>query len=237
MGEGLHGDLHELEITADDTALITIFDQTLVNLNATHMSHLNGDIVDGIVQEIDLATGQLMFEWRASDHLDDGEYLKISHGSRAVGDTPFDYFHINSVQKDLAGNYIVSLRVMHMVVCISGQSEKILWGLGGVSQDFKDLSDGKATDFQWQHDARWIDEERGIFGLFNNGISKNDLHAATLSEGRIIHLDIENKTARLLHSYVSLVKTKSISQGSFQYLSATSDNSSHHVEKDKVFIG
>lgn len=248
VGEDVWGDPHEFKITAEDTALIIVYNRTCVDLSATYMDQaIRPDIVDAVIQEVDIESGELLFEWRASDHMgpDDGEYLKYTFDTHfdpkhlgnpnAFPETdvePHDYFHMNSVDKDSAGNYLVSMRHTHQVICIDSETGDILWGLGGRANDFEDLSDGLATNFRWQHDARWIDEANGILGLFDNGIAENHWHDAPCSSGRILQLDIEHMTARLLHTYKSLEQTSSTSQGSFQYLPATTPQG-----HDTVFVG
>lgn len=177
-----------------------------------------------------------MFEWRASDHLD-GPYLNPIHGHPESSGGYHDIFHINSIEKTMTGDYLVSVRHMHMIICVSGSTGKILWGLGGASKDFLDLSDGKATGFLFQHHARWIDESRGILGLFNNGVAKDHYHDSPYSEGNILDLDVENRTVRLVHSYSSLQNLRSISQGSFQYIDSTNNDRYDNATGDRVFIG
>lgn len=70
-------------------------------------------------------------------------------------DDPFDWFHINSIQKDELGNYLISARYPHSLLYIDGKTKETIWQLGGRSNDFMDLSGGNATNFAWQHDARF----------------------------------------------------------------------------------
>jgi hypothetical protein len=72
----------------------------------------------------------LLFEWRATDHIRMKDVFsspsrKDGHG-RSKKDA-FDYFHINSVDKNDDGDYIVSARYMHAVLCISGKTGETLW--------------------------------------------------------------------------------------------------------------
>jgi len=229
VGEDLYGDLHEFKITADGTALMTVYNRTNADLADTGMALINdASIVDGIVQEVDIATSKLIFQWRASDHLD-SVYLATSYGDY-VNSGAFDYFHVNSIDKDLQGNYLISLRHLHMFVYIDGTNGDILWALGGMSDDFLDISSGMASDFQWQHDVRWIDRERGIISLFNNGMARKH-YDADHSEGRIIQLDFEKRTVQLLQSYMSPQGISSASQGSVQMLPPHEDGDAH------VFVG
>ena len=82
--------------------------------------------------------------------------LKSSRGDHGTQPNPFDFFHINSVEKDELGNYLVSARNVHAVYYIDGRTKDIIWTLGGKGNDFRDLSDGHALNFAWQHDARFI---------------------------------------------------------------------------------
>lgn len=112
---------------------------------------------------------------------------------------------------------------------MNGSSGEVMWELGGRSNDFVDLSDGKASDFSWQHDARWLDEEQGLMTLFDNGYAWPHYNAP-YSEGRLIKLDLAQKTVELVHSYTSLQQVLSSSQGSVQFI-ATAKGAQH------VFIG
>lgn len=228
VGSNLEGDLHEFKITEDGSALITVYERTLVSLDDTDIDlALDQTIVDGILQEIDIATGELLFEWRSSDHLDHPALQTSSGGS--VADGSFDYFHMNSIDKDSKGNYLISLRHLHALIYVAGVTGDILWTLGNDAGDFEDLSQGDATGFQWQHDARWISEDDGIISLFDNGIAHKH-HDAAYSQGIIIQLDFINWTATSLQEYTSLGLISSASQGDVQLLSRPH-------EDDHVFIG
>jgi len=152
IGDQLVGDFHDFRLTENGTALVTIYD-----IIPADLSSLNGPtfgwIYDGIFQEIDIATGDLVFEWRASEHYQiDESFMPLDGGK--TRDEPYDFFHINSVDKDPDGNYYISSRHMHTVTCLNPSGD-VLWILGGQRNHFTDLSSGSATNFTWQHDARW----------------------------------------------------------------------------------
>lgn len=250
VGDRFFGDQHEFVITEDDTALIIIFDDIHVDLSNTNMTDIEDSfITDAVFQEIDIQNNNLLFQWRASDHFD-ATYLKQSDLRHRVSLTdtdytsstaPYDVFHMNSIHKDSRGNYLVSFRHMSEVLCVSGNSGRILWGFGGNHSDFSDLSGGAASDFRWQHDVRWVDEEKGILSLFDNGVARGHIDAP-YSTGRLIHLDVPNRTAKLLHTYSSLEHTRSGSQGSLQYIPSaspdtTDDNNESVHPNATVFIG
>lgn len=154
----LSADLHELFITPAGTALITIYQ--IYPFDVTELREFAEDekdpnyIWDCLFQEIDMEKGELVFEWRASDwHALNETYRDIGGGGTL--EDPFDWYHINSVEKDELGNYLISARYTHTVTYIDGRTGEIIWVLGGKRNAFKDLSGGNATNFAWQHDARF----------------------------------------------------------------------------------
>ncbi|KXS93748.1 hypothetical protein AC578_9942 [Pseudocercospora eumusae] len=219
VGHGLFGDLHEFKITPEGTALLTVYNTTNADLREMGMGRPEkGWVVDNLFQEIDIETGELLFEWSALDHFDPVETHMTNPFGGYWESIPFDFYHLNSVDKDSKGNYIISSRHFHHIVCISPTGE-ILWILGGVDNQFQDLSDDQATNFKWQHDVRWINEEEGVLTLFDNS-KAGPLHSdAKESRALVIQIDVENKTARLIQSMTAAQGILSSSQGSVQYLS------------------
>ena len=120
----------------------------------------------------------------------------------------WDFFHINSVDLDDDGNLLISSRSMQTVYKID-RSGKILWRLGGKSNDF-DI--GPGADFAWQHDARR--QPDGTLTIFDNGATPA---VEKLSRGLILELDEQAMTATLLRQYTH-PKILSGSQGSVQLL-------------------
>ena len=185
-----------------------------------------GWVSDSVFQEINIETGELLFEWRASEHFDPNESYMTNPFAGYSAEIPFDFFHINSIDKDSAGNYIVSSRHFHSITCISPSGET-LWVLGGRHNEFNDMSNGKATDFKWQHSAKWLSPEEGILVLFDNG-KGGTLHVdAAHSRGLILQLNVEDRTVQVLETYVSQQGILSASQGSLQIL----------PESDQAFVG
>ncbi|KAL5041385.1 hypothetical protein BDW71DRAFT_217888 [Aspergillus fruticulosus] len=212
------GDLHELRITSDETALVTIYDPTLADLSSVGGPGV-GWIYDCLFQEIDIATGDLIFEWRASEHFPVNSTYNALKGAGKERASAFDFFHINSVDEDAEGNYIISARHLHAVICISRYTGEILWTLGGRTNEFQDLSDGQATSFAWQHDARWHADSNTLTMFDNAAHAHSDPDLA--SRGMAIYLDIPKREATLLGTYYHPYKTKSVSQGNVQVLDET----------------
>jgi len=219
---GLRGDLHEFRFTENGTALITSYDVQPADLSAVKDKEgsdgdpKDGYIWDSLFQEIDIETGELLFQWRASEHYEFEESYQGVGGRGGTQTYPHDYFHINSVYKDPWGNYLVSSRYMHTLTYINGTDGEVIWVLGGKRNMFKDLSDGAATNFSWQHDARWHDNYTSVT-LFDNG-AKTGEYTADYSRGLHIDLDQEAMTAKMRYQYINPNRVTSSSQGSVQIL-------------------
>src|SRR5829696_5463416 len=92
-GNGYEGDHHEFLITPEDTALITIYSKVPRDLSFVG-GPTDGVVLDGIAQEVDIETGEVLFEWHSLDHVAlEESYFEPSPDFK----TSFDYFHINSI--------------------------------------------------------------------------------------------------------------------------------------------
>lgn len=209
------GDIHDFRITQNGTALIVIYDIKPANLKEFDGPQ-NGFIYDGVFQEIDIASNDLLFEWHFSHHVPFGDtYTDALKGMGKDSTSPWDPYHINSVDKDVHGNYLVSARHLHSLYGIDGTTGDILWTLGGKRNDFTDASDGRATDFAWQHDARWYDER--TLTLYDNA-AKDFLGPISASRGMIIDIDMPQRVATLKRTYSHPEGIRAHSQGNMQIL-------------------
>jgi len=218
----LYGDLHEFHITEQGTALITIYNDIELDCTAVGVPGKCW-IDDCLFQEIGIETGTLIFQWRASDHIPLTDSYK-TRGGDGDGSTPelaYDFFHMNSIEKDGVGNYIISSRHMHAIYCISPSGD-ILWTLGGRHSDFTDLSNGQASNFAWQHHARL--HENNTMSLYDNGGNNVFQKFSHSSRGMIISLDTTAMTVSLLHTYEHPSHLLAISQGSMQIVPGTPGN-------------
>ncbi|KAH9812165.1 Arylsulfotransferase (ASST) [Teratosphaeria destructans] len=165
---GLSADLHEFLITPDSTGIVISFNiaqHEVQSVGRKFQDEWNQFIWDCVFQEIDLETGNVKFQWIASEHvnltstyrtLTDSRVASMGNGDAGTQQNPFDWFHMNSVDKDEHGNYLICARYTHAVYYISGRDGSVLWTLGGKDNRFKDLTSGHALNFAWQHDARFV---------------------------------------------------------------------------------
>ncbi|TEY45985.1 hypothetical protein BOTCAL_0324g00040 [Botryotinia calthae] len=215
-GNNALGDLHEFHITPEGTALLTQYILKEMPIQYRRRTR-QGWVWDSIIQEINIGTNEILFEWHASEHFNTEDSYFPTGGAGLRSSHGFDFFHINSIDKDGLGNYLISSRYYQSVSYIDGKTGVILWELGGKRNSFKDLSEGKATTFSWQHDAHWTADHKGIT-LFDNGARYGLRPQAESSRAIHISLDLEAMTAEILREYVNPRKILSASQGSMQVL-------------------
>src|SRR5438067_5319148 len=92
----LTGDIHEFLITPQNTALFTVYHKLKRDLSSLG-GPKDGEVWEAVVQEVDVASGRLLFEWHSLPQIGLGEsYEKVA----PTGQIPYDYFHINSIEPD-----------------------------------------------------------------------------------------------------------------------------------------
>ncbi|KAK7037525.1 hypothetical protein VNI00_011017 [Paramarasmius palmivorus] len=209
--DGVLADFHDTFITAEGTAIMTAY--ATVPRDLTPYNGPNpGFIVGGVFQEIEIETGHVLFMWNSLDHVDPTEGYADPGPTGGSTESPWDYFHINSVEKDSAGNYLISARHTHAVYYIDGQSGEIIWRLNGKKSDFT-MTTG--TPFTWQHDARWQGEN--VISLFDNAASTWQEDGET-ARGIVLSIDTESKTATLIEELFPFNRMPSPSQGNMQVM-------------------
>ena len=151
-GNGLDADEHEFLITPQNTALISIYHLVSADLSSVGGA-TNGMAYEGVVQEIDIATGRVLLEWHSLPDVPvTDSYLAIPPAS--ASNAGYDYFHLNSVNLDTDGNLLVSSRHTWTVYKINRATGALMWKLGGKRSDF---ALGSGLPFAWQHNAMAVD--------------------------------------------------------------------------------
>ncbi|MGA9285907.1 MAG: arylsulfotransferase family protein [Solirubrobacteraceae bacterium] len=187
-GNGLQADLHDFQIASGDVSYTTAFNPIRCNLSSVEGVR-DGVILDTSVQEIDMRTGLVRWEWHSLDHVAASE----SETTTPTKPTPWDWFHINSIDVQPDGNVFISARSTWAGYQIEAGSGDILWRLGGLKSSFK-LGPGVET--AWQHDGRIL--SNGLVTFFDDG-SNPPIHSQ--SRGLRIALDFKTHTARLVSNY------------------------------------
>jgi hypothetical protein len=111
------------------------------------------------VQEIDIHTGRVLWQWDSADHV---PYAQSEQPLPASAATPWDWFHINAVHFDTDGDLLIDARDTWTTYEVDPHTGKILWQLGGKASSFS-LKAGPGTSlddageiFAWQHDPEAI---------------------------------------------------------------------------------
>src|SRR5262249_37087230 len=141
FGAGNHRgeDQHEFLITPQDTALITSWEKATVDLRALG-GRKDATVIGGVVQELEIPSSRVLFEWRSLDH------VPVTESLRHV-QVPFDYFHVNSIDVAPDGDLLVSARNTWAVYKLSRKDGHVVWRLGGSKSDFRM---GRGATFAWQ---------------------------------------------------------------------------------------
>jgi len=206
------GDHHEFLISPQNTALITIYDRVRRDLSPVG-GPKDGVAWEGIVQELDIETGEVIFEWRSLDLVGlEESYSKPSQHHR----DGIDYFHLNSIEIDGDTNLIISARETSAVYKIDRKSGEVMWRLGGKHSDFEM---GPGTRFAYQHDARRQND--GAITIFDNGdtvFENGTPKVVEESRGIVLELDEERMRATLVREYTHPDKQYAHAAGNLQVM-------------------
>ena len=200
-GNGYKADVHEFLLTTKGTALLTVHAETTADLTSVGGA-ASANVLDSIVQEIDVATGKVLFEWHSLDH------VPLTETYAPLLD-PFDYFHVNSIDVDVDGNLIVSARNTAAVYKLDRRTGEVLWRLGGRKSDFT-IAPG--ADFFYQHDARAHAD--GTLTVFDNGTGD----ARHQARGLRLALDVAARRCSLVRAFPHPTPLYSNSMGNAQLL-------------------
>jgi Arylsulfotransferase (ASST) len=213
-GNGYPTDLHEFVITRSGDALFTVYSPVMVHLPGTPAG-ARSPLLDSIVQQVDIRTGLVVWEWHALGHIP----LADSYAT-AANSADYDAFHINSIQP-LAGNrLLVSARDTSAVYLVNRATGRIQWTLGGKASSFRL---GRGARFFFQHDAQMITPS--CVSLFDD--EGGPPFKAPTSRGLILSLDLRHRTATAVRSY----------RRSAQGPPAESEGSLQLLPRGNVFVG
>ncbi len=199
-GRGYTASWHEFVITPWNTALIAA--DVIATANLTAMGGpADQKVIDGAVQEIDIATGKVLFQWDSAGHVpyrDSHQPLPPSAG------VPWDWFHINAVHLDTDGNLLVSSRFTGTIYKVNRRTGAIIWELGGKQSSFRlraapgQVLNNAGEIFAFQHDPEAIGH--GEYTVFDDEYAPG--FRPQLSHSRVVtvRLNLASKVATLVSS-------------------------------------
>jgi len=195
---GYMPDFHEFLITPWNTALILADTIGTANLTSLGLS-AHQPVLDGVVQEIDIKTGKLLFQWDSAGHVPYSD----SHAPMGQPGQPWDWFHINAVHLDTDGNLLISSRFTWTIYKVNLRTGAMMWQLGGKHSTFAvKAAPGQNLDsageiFAFQHDPEALGGN--VYSVFDD---ESDGQSTLYSSSRAvtIRLDPAAGTATLIKS-------------------------------------
>jgi hypothetical protein len=213
-GNGYSADGHEFLITPWNTALILSYTTATANLTSIG-GPADQTVIDGIVQEIDIKTGRVLFQWNSADHV---PYSQSEQPLPASASTPWDWFHVNAVHLTRDGNLLIDARDTWTTYQVSLRTGRIIWQLGGKDSSFAvraapgQVLDSAGEIFAWQHDPEQVGPN--TFTFFDNDSAGTPL--LSYSRAVTVRLDYRNRVATLVAADAQPEGLSAASQGDAQ---------------------
>jgi hypothetical protein len=163
-------------------------------------------VLDSVVQEIDIPTGLVLFEWHSLDHVPvTASYTSPPNAPKKKGKKPlpnfvwdpFDYFHVNSVALDGDGNLVISARNTWSVYKVDRHTGAVIWALGGKASSFRL---GTGASFAFQHDVRVRASGDQLLSMFDDGAGPPYVHSQ--SRALELRLNLKQKTATVVTQHL-----------------------------------
>ena len=195
-------DGHEVSLTPRGTALFFVKNPVMWDVPGDGLGER--PVLDEVIQEVDVATGRVLFEWHSLGHIRVRETATDAHTDV---ESPWDWLHANSIQLAPGGDIIISARHTSAVYRIDRETGRVAWRLGGKRSDFT-MAPG--TRFTFQHDARLRPD--GTLSLFDNA------NGGEVSRGIVLGLDRRAAIATLEREYWNPADELSVAEGNMQIL-------------------
>ena len=223
-GNGLTADGHEFLITPQNTALILAYTTATADLTSIGGAP-NQTVINGVVQEINIATGKVLFQWNSADHV---PFSQSEQPLPSSPSQPWDWFHINAVHFDTDGNLLIDARDTWTTYKVRRHTGQILWQLGGKGSNFAlRAAPGQQLDsagelFAWQHDPEALGH--GIYTWFDNDSTGTPL----LPYSRAVTVKVDER-----HRVATLLAADNQPEG----LSAASQGNAQSTGDGGLFVG
>ncbi|KAF7718367.1 Aryl sulfotransferase family protein [Penicillium ucsense] len=187
--------MHEFNVLpGGKSALACTYREQEVNLVDFDRPEEKGWVVSGGFVEMDLETNEILAQWDSLDKIPLHESVLVGQSDAPAGPPGWDYVHINAVDKNEAGDYIISMRFTDTIYGISGEDGHIMWRLGGRESDFE-----MDFTFSKQHDVKFVSSNgtHHVISFLNNA-SFEQSNEENLSSALFVELDTAAMTARVV---------------------------------------
>jgi hypothetical protein len=225
-GNALCADGHEFLITPSNTALITIYQESTADVTSCG-GPADQTVINGIVQEIDIATGRVLFQWNSAAHV---SFCNSEKPLPPKASDPWDWFHLNAVKVDTDGNLLIGARHTWATYKIEHSTGQIIWTLGGKASNFTlkpalgQVLDHANELFAWQHDPEPLGND--VYTFFDN--EGNGASPPLLPDSRAITVQLDESTR---------VATLVASDNQPESLVAPSQGNAQMTSDGNLFVG
>src|SRR3954468_2866541 len=151
---------HEFLITSGGHALVTGYKHVPHRDLSAVGGGTDQTLLDSGVLEYDVKSGKLLKAWSADEHIPMADGYPPANPQSPVA---YDPWHINSIDVDKNGNWLVSMRNTWAFYKINTSTGAIDWRVGGKHSDFAVPAN---VAFAFQHDVRWL--PNGDISMFDN---------------------------------------------------------------------
>lgn len=208
-------DPREFLITPRNTAYY-ITDKVLTNQNLTsYGGRSGGSLEDNGIQEVDLNTGKVLFDWDMTKHVSPGQSV-----SSAAAPGVWDPYHINSIAVGPHGDLLISVRNTWSLYEINRRTGALNWTLDSKPNPTdSSFTLGSNAGFSFQHDARFLPS--GDISMFDDHCCKIGPipTPAPVSRQLVLRVSTTAKTANYVSSIAHLPSLAVETQGNAQPLS------------------
>jgi hypothetical protein len=180
---GVQMDLHEFLVTNQGDAWI-------IASSPIGLPGLRRTVENSVVQEIDIRTGLVLFQWDAIDHVPPTDSFLWG---RQIPGHVINPWHVNSISLD-GPDPVISMRNTSAVYKLDRSTGAIDWVLGGKHSSFA-MGPGTRTFFQ--HDALFHGSDQ--LTMFDNGGAPPRAH--TYSRGVRVAIDAKSRSVSLVAQY------------------------------------
>ncbi|KAJ5702827.1 hypothetical protein N7488_010375 [Penicillium malachiteum] len=187
--------MHEFNIMdGGKTVLACVYRPTEVSLEDFGRPNEKSWVVSGGFAEFDIETNELLTQWNSLDHLSLAESNMFHAWDGPQGAPGWDYVHANAVDKNEAGDYIISMRFTNTIYGVSGADGSVMWRLGGLESDFT-----QDFTFSKQHDVKFVSSNgtHHVISFLNNASDERG-NDENLSSVLFVELDTVAMTAHVI---------------------------------------